>query len=102
MRHTLSLALVALLLVLSGCAKDRRSDDDDAARGGPSLPPPPDTSKPISVTGVDWVLTRLGSEASLPAEPAKARPWFHLDGGERRRATGNTGVNILNGGYELS
>ena len=54
------------------------------------------------MTGVDWVLTRLGNEAALPDKPYKARPWFHLDPSDKRRVTGNTSVNTISGTYELS
>jgi heat shock protein HslJ len=102
MRHTTFLAFVALALVMAGCAKDGRDGDSTSSRAGTSMPPPPDTSTPVSVTGTDWVLTRLGNEPALPAEPVKARPWFNLDPGRERRVTGNTGVNLLSGSYELS
>ena len=58
-------------------------------------------SKPVSVTGVDWVLTRIGSEAARPEE-VKGRPRFWLDPSKDRRVTGHTGVNAMTGTYEQS
>jgi heat shock protein HslJ len=95
-RSTRSLAFVAILAgtFLCGCAKDRPNTHNTA-------PPTGTAGVPTSVTGTDWVLTRIGGVAAKRAD-ARARPWFRLDPSDKRRVTGNTGVNLLNGTYELS
>jgi heat shock protein HslJ len=94
--RTRSPILVAALLVLAcGCATDSGKTHDTVH---PASPTP---ANPTSVTGTDWVLTRLGGEAAMPAE-VSARPWFRLDPSDKRRVTGNTGVNLCNGTYELT
>lgn len=102
MRLTTVLTFIVLAIATNGCAKDRDRSGAPGNIDGSMTRPPPDTSQPVSVTGTDWVLTRVGDEAALPDKPYKARPWFHLDPGEKRRVTGNTGVNLLSGSYELS
>ena len=102
MRPIHILTFIVLAFVISGCAKDRDRGETSRSRDQSITRPPPDTSQPVSVTGTDWVLTRLGNEAAMPDEPYKARPWFHLDPTEKRRVTGNTSVNLLSGTYELS
>jgi heat shock protein HslJ len=103
MRSTTLLALTVLAVTIIGCTNDRNGSSGGGTNADASMTrPPPDRSKPTSVTGVDWVLTRLGDEAALPDKPYKARPWFHLDPGEKRRVTGNTSVNSISGTYELS
>lgn len=101
MRHTTLLTFILLALVFSGCAKERVRGSADRG-GGATTAPPPDTSRPVSVTGVDWVVTRVGNEPALPLDRPRARPWFRLDPSDDRRVTGNTGVNLLSGTYELS
>jgi heat shock protein HslJ len=68
---------------------------------GETIHPSPTAAMPTSVTGTDWVLTRIGGAAAQPRE-LSGRPWFRLDPSDKRRVTGNTGVNLLNGTYELS
>ena len=102
MRPTTALTFVVLAIAITGCAKDRDRSGTSGSTDGSMRQPPPDTSQPVSVTGTDWVLTRVGDEAALPDRPYKARPWFHLDPGDKRRVTGNTSVNLLSGSYELS
>lgn len=87
-------AAVALLALLCGCATDSEKTRD-------TVHPAPSISTPTSVTGADWVLTRIGGKAALPTELA-GRPWIRLDPGDKRRVTGNTGVNVVSGTYELS
>ena len=102
MRPTTILTFVVLALLISSCAKDRDRGDTSGSANQSITRPPPNASQPVSVTGTDWVLTRLGNEPAMPVEPYKARPWFHLDPTEKRRVTGNTSVNLLSGSYELS
>jgi len=84
----------ALMVLACGCAKDSGKTHD-------TVQPAATPTNPTSVTGTDWVLTRLGGQAAMPAE-VSARPWFRLDPSEKRRVTGNTGVNLCNGTYELT
>ena len=88
------IVFAALMVLICGCAKDSGKTHD-------TVHPAPTPTHPTSVTGTDWVLTRLGGQAAMPAE-VSARPWFRLDPSDKRRVTGNTGVNLCNGTYELT
>jgi heat shock protein HslJ len=91
---TVFVAILTLGLVACGCAKSHEPTQQ-------TMHPSATVSNPTSVTGTDWVLTRLGGTDGIPAD-LRARPWFRLDGSDKRRVTGNTGVNLINGTYELS
>jgi heat shock protein HslJ len=101
MRYATALTYVLITLAAIGCASDRGRKRTGGKSGGAMTPPTPTPSAPVSVTGTDWVLTRLGNETAIPREP-RGRPWFRLDPSDKRRVTGNTGVNLLSGTYELS
>ena len=93
-RKSPPIVFAALMVLACGCAKD-------SAKPQETMHPAPTPTNPTSVTGTDWVLTRLGGQAAMPAE-LHARPWFRLDPSDKRRVTGNTGVNLCNGTYELT
>jgi heat shock protein HslJ len=92
------LAILAMTLAISGCAKDGEKDIDRPKTEVKPVSPP---SNPTSVTGTDWQLTHVGDTPAQPREQA-GRPWIRLDPSDKRRVTGNTGVNLLSGTYELS
>ena len=90
--------MIILSLVVCGCASDKNKPANGTSTPASAKP---SVSAPVSVTGTDWVLVRLGNDAAL-LHDAAGRPRFRLDGSDKRRVTGNTGVNMLNGTYELS
>ena len=102
MRYATFLSLILTALTLAGCAA---KDNDARGRDGGGVTSPPARqkvapSRPTSVTGTEWYLVRLGGEA-VTGEP-QFRPRFLLDPGNERRVTGSTGINAINGTYELS
>ncbi|MDQ3440001.1 MAG: META domain-containing protein [Planctomycetota bacterium] len=101
MRHATTLTYFLVALAAFGCSRDRDRDSDDRRDAERMAAPQPVPSAPVSVTGADWVLTRVGGDTARPAKMS-GRPWFRLDPSDKRRVTGNTGVNLLSGTYELS
>lgn len=100
MRYTTRLTLVLPALALAaGCAKDQAEPPE--SKPPPAPAPTRMPSKPTSVTGVDWVLARLGETTLRPAD-IQGRPRFWLDPSPDRRVSGHTGVNSITGTYELS
>lgn len=103
MRHAIVFAVIPFAMA-TGCASKPNDRSDGAERRTPAAAAAPGGNRPVrpvSVTGTEWYLLRLADDAKLTAQP-QSRPWFRLDPGDNRRITGSTGVNVLNGTYELS
>ncbi len=85
-----------------GCASDRSDrahrHDGELREGDRSAPR---SSRPVSITGAEWVLVEMGGAAAEPDDAGK-RPRLRLDPGDERRVTGSTGVNHLSGTYAQS
>lgn len=94
--NPLCLSIALLAFTVLGCAGkggEEKGQDQSAGVPGESIAAP--------VTSTEWVLSELGDKAAIPAGDALARPRFAMDAREKR-VRGSTGVNQINGTFELS